>query len=265
MNHDDIINAARAAEAGRTAGEWVAVVTTATTPIDGKEQFAAIVNQALPSDTCTITALTGLTGSEDEAESIANLEYITASTHPETGWAACAKALEEAVAELQHARSAAFIADLLTEAQSELPSVINEKLKQQRDAALARAEKAEPYRHALEQRMICSNMDPLLTGDADADLMRYVFHEQQIALSPEVGVIAELRDRAEKAEAALATKESVIQGWMELHDEQVELALKAEAKLDAAIALALALVLAIEWLKENQPEVLAKAVKEVRG
>jgi hypothetical protein len=45
----------------------------------------------------------------------------------------------------------------------------------------------------------------------------------------------------------------------------VELALKAEAKLDAAIALALALVLAIEWLKENQPEVLAKAVKEVRG
>jgi hypothetical protein len=28
---------------------------------------------------------------------------------------------------------------------------------------------------------------------------------------------------------------------------------------------ALALVLAIEWLKENQPEVLAKAVKEVRG
>jgi hypothetical protein len=112
------------------------------------------------------------------------------------------------------------------------------------------------------------------TRDMPAHLQRYdrcakehgrKVHEQQIALSPEVGVIAELRDRAEKAEAALATKESVIQGWMELHDEQVELALKAEAKLDAAIALALALVLAIEWLKENQPEVLAKAVKEVRG
>lgn len=70
--------------------------------------------------------------------------------------------------------------------------------------ALARAEQAEAYRHALEQRMICANMDPLLTGDADADLMRFVFHDRQIALSPEAGIIAELRDRAEQAEAQLA-------------------------------------------------------------
>lgn len=77
-------------------------------------------------------------------------------------------------------------------------------LKAQRDASVARAERAEPYRNALEQRMICANLEPLLTGNADADLMRFVFHDREIALSPEAGVIAELRERAEQAEAQLA-------------------------------------------------------------
>jgi len=45
---------------------------------------------------------------------------------------------------------------------------------------IADALAAEPYRHALEQRLIGSNL-PGLTGDADADLMRFVFHEQEIA------------------------------------------------------------------------------------
>jgi len=65
-------------------------------------------------------------------------------------------------------------------------------------------EVAEPYRHALEQRLICSNL-PLLTGDADADLMRFVFHEQEIALSPEAGVIAELKEQRDTALSWTAT------------------------------------------------------------
>lgn len=65
-------------------------------------------------------------------------------------------------------------------------------------------EVAEPYRHALEQRLICSNL-PLLTGDADADLMRFVFHEQELALSPEAGVIAELKEQRDTALSWTAT------------------------------------------------------------
>lgn len=65
-------------------------------------------------------------------------------------------------------------------------------------------EVAEPYRHALEQRLVCSNL-PLLTGNADADLMRFVFHEQELALSPEAGVIAELKEQRDTALSWTAT------------------------------------------------------------
>jgi hypothetical protein len=95
----------------------------------------------------------------------------------------------------------------------------------ERDAALARAEAAEAvrgsgmreradaYRYALEQRMIRSNL-PLLTGDADADLMRYVFYQQGLALSSDVGVIAELRARADAARAELARLGPVERVWL---------------------------------------------------
>lgn len=76
-------------------------------------------------------------------------------------------------------------------------------LRTERNDLRAALATAEPYRHVLEQRLICSNLAGL-TGNADADLMRFVFHEQELALSPEVGTIAELRAQLADANARLA-------------------------------------------------------------
>jgi hypothetical protein len=61
-----------------------------------------------------------------------------------------------------------------------------------------------PYRHAIEQRLICANL-PGLTGDADADLMRLVFHHEALVLDPAISekaakLVEAWKGRAEQAE-----------------------------------------------------------------
>lgn len=133
---------------------------------------------------------------------------------------------------------------LLAEAEDEAPVAGSFRDLIQRLATALREsrtrEQAEPYRRALEQRLICSNL-PLLTGNADADLMRFVFHEQEIAgyfcgqLEKD---LAAAIARAEKAEAeqqtAYAAGERV--GYHNACSEKNLALQKANADLAAARA-----------------------------
>ena len=96
---------------------------------------------------------------------------------------------------------------------------------------LADALTTEPYRHALEQRLIGSNL-PGLTGDADADLMRFVLHEQEIA-----GYFCGQLEKdltAERAARVAAEKASI--GCLSERDLWCREARAAYDRRDAAIA-----------------------------
>lgn len=102
---------------------------------------------------------------------------------------------------------------------------------------------SEPYRRALEQRLIGSNL-PGLTGDADSDLMRFVFHEQEIAgyfcgqlekdLTAELAARAAAEEREETQEHEYAETIRTAVDWRNKYDAAIARAERAENTLHAA-------------------------------